>query len=207
MIKFKNRVFNDYEIDFANGHIINNITNEILEQFFIKNSNYLHVKIKTKKNRTRMIPVHNIICHTYYGFKEGFEVHHVNEIKTDNRIENLVYITHNEHSGITGANNFKKVWDQKRQFMLKCCSDAGKKSMKNATKEFHSKGGKAGYFALENYWTPEKRKQMGKKTSVFFKNMIWITDGIKNKRVPKENVDQWIKNGFYPGRSNFHKKH
>ena len=38
------------------------------------------------------------MCHSFFGYKEGFDIHHLNECKTDNRLENLVYLTHAEHT-------------------------------------------------------------------------------------------------------------
>lgn len=41
--------------------------------------------------------VHIMMAHSFYGYKKGFDVHHKNEIKTDNRLQNLVYLTRAEH--------------------------------------------------------------------------------------------------------------
>ena len=37
--------------------------------------------------------VHKMVLHSFYGYKKGFDVHHKNSVRTDNRLENLVYLT------------------------------------------------------------------------------------------------------------------
>lgn len=50
----------------------------------------------TKKNRKRL--VHRVIWEENFGeIPEGYEVHHKNGNKADNRIENLEIITHKKH--------------------------------------------------------------------------------------------------------------
>lgn len=204
MVFYKDRQIQGYYCNFEQGHIIDETTGKAVEQFLLK-KDYLYVKLKTGKNRFRNFQVHKILCHTQYqGHKTGFQVHHINGIKTDNRIQNLVYITHKEHSGITGAQNFKKVWKNQREQMLKYASAAGKKAMAKATRQFHVKGGKAGCKTLIEYWSkPEniqKRKIISEQNSLIMKNRVWINNGVINKRVDKELVSEFINNGFVRGR-------
>lgn len=55
------------------------------------------------------VKVHRIV---YYAFNpdapvEGYDIHHINEVKVDNRLENLVLLTHGEHMRLhhTGEKN------------------------------------------------------------------------------------------------------
>lgn len=41
--------------------------------------------------------VHKMMCHSFFGYKEGFDVHHINENKLDNRLPNLMYLTRADH--------------------------------------------------------------------------------------------------------------
>lgn len=44
--------------------------------------------------------VHVLMCHSFFEYKEGLDVHHKNFDKLDNRLDNLVYLTHAEHTRI-----------------------------------------------------------------------------------------------------------
>jgi rubrerythrin len=63
-----------------------------------------YVQIKTERG---WIKEHTYVIETYIGRRLRAEeaIHHVNEIKTDNRIENLVLMTHGEH---TRLHNLKR---------------------------------------------------------------------------------------------------
>ena len=41
--------------------------------------------------------VHCIIAHTFYGYKPGYDIHHLDENKFNNSLSNLVYLTSEEH--------------------------------------------------------------------------------------------------------------
>lgn len=43
-----------------------------------------------------------------------------------------------------------------------------------------------------------KSKNVGKQNSQY--GTCWITDGKENKKIPKHDIDIWIKNGYYKGR-------
>jgi len=48
--------------------------------------------------KKRQFQVHRLVCAAYIGeMPEGREVNHKNGIKTDNRVENLEYVTHSEN--------------------------------------------------------------------------------------------------------------
>jgi len=58
---------------------------------------YPRVYIGSKKNHKDHL-VHNVIALCYLGEKpEGYQTDHINSIKTDNRLENLQYITQQQN--------------------------------------------------------------------------------------------------------------
>ena len=60
---------------------------------FILHYGYLRVFVSSNNQRTHHF-VHNVIALCYFGEKpEGYQTDHINSIKTDNRVENLQYIT------------------------------------------------------------------------------------------------------------------
>jgi len=63
--------------------------------FNLDKDGYFHVRIgQRKKNHKDHYLVHNVIALCYLGEKsEGYQTDHINSIKTDNRLENLQYIT------------------------------------------------------------------------------------------------------------------
>lgn len=42
--------------------------------------------------------VYVLVMHSHKGYLKGFQIHHLNEDKLDDRLENLVYLTISEHS-------------------------------------------------------------------------------------------------------------
>ena len=45
------------------------------------------------------------MAHSFFGYKKGFDVHHLNQNKTDNRLQNLVYLTRSEHRRLHSIGN------------------------------------------------------------------------------------------------------
>ena len=69
------------------------------------NKGYLKTGINGKK-----VFVHTIIALCYLGIKpEGKQTDHINSIKTDNRVENLQYITASENSMKISTRNGKPI--------------------------------------------------------------------------------------------------
>ncbi len=89
MIRFKDKEFKQWSICPATGDIFDSKTGEVQ---------------KTYVNKGRLIfrrmPVHCIMTHTFYGYKPGYDIHHLDENKLNNSLSNLVYLTHAEHSSL-----------------------------------------------------------------------------------------------------------
>ena len=62
--------------------------------FSLSYNGYPRVFVGSRKNKGVRHYVHNVIALCYLGEKpEGYQTDHINSIKTDNRLENLQYIT------------------------------------------------------------------------------------------------------------------
>ena len=61
--------------------------------FSLSHNGYPYIMIGSRKNNKHYL-VHNVIALCYLGEKpEGYQTDHINSIRTDNRLENLQYIT------------------------------------------------------------------------------------------------------------------
>lgn len=112
----------------------------ILKEKFLSqtknNLGYLHVTIGNSKGSTK---VHRVVCFAFYG-KSNLPVDHINGDKSDNRLENLQYLTNRE--------NIQKYWrgrEKSSKYIGVCYHKASKKWM--ATIQIN---GKAKYLGLYN---------------------------------------------------------
>ena len=65
--------------------------------FSLSHNGYPHVFISSKNKKVHYF-VHNVIALCYLGEKPlGYQTDHINSIKTDNRLENLQYITQQQN--------------------------------------------------------------------------------------------------------------
>lgn len=101
-LKYKNAIIPGFFIDF-DGKIYDANGVEQKQKIY-KCNPYYHFKGKA---------VHVLMAHSFYGYKEGFDIHHLNSIKSDNRLQNLVYLTHKQHSSL--HNKGKKLSDETKE--------------------------------------------------------------------------------------------
>ena len=93
-LKYRNDVIPGYFID-QNGNIYDA---EGVEQELKLYKGQSYYRFKSHA-------VHKMMAHSFYGYKNGYAIHHKNKIKTDNRIQNLVYLTPSEHTKLHNLGN------------------------------------------------------------------------------------------------------
>jgi hypothetical protein len=69
------------------------------DRLFTLSRGYPYIMISSKKNKRVNYLVHNVITLCYFGEKpQGYQTDHINSIRTDNRVENLQYITQQQNT-------------------------------------------------------------------------------------------------------------
>lgn len=72
----------------------------------IGTSGYLYVNC-SKKGKNKTIYIHQAVALAFIGEPNGMDVDHINSIKTDNRLENLRYLSHFENSSRANTGRHK----------------------------------------------------------------------------------------------------
>ena len=116
MIQYKDKIFPDYFIDPITA-VITDSKGEVQK-----------TKIRDGRAYFKRHAVHQWQVHTHIGYKQGFDIHHLDENKMNNSLSNLVYLTHSEHSKIHNKIGKKLSEETKRKL-----SEA-KKNMSEETK-------------------------------------------------------------------------
>lgn len=89
--------FENYVI-FKDGTIINRKTGKVKNQFVKKPKGYLYVSL-CKDGKMKSVYVHRLLAKAFIPNTDSkTEINHINGIKTDNRLENLEWVTPKENS-------------------------------------------------------------------------------------------------------------
>jgi len=78
----------------------NNSTSKKRERILIQEITvfgYCRVRLFNLDGKAKHYAVHRLVAENFIGNIEGFEINHKNEIKTDNRLENLEIVTSKEN--------------------------------------------------------------------------------------------------------------
>ena len=91
MIKFRNRILENYSIDPVTA-VITNDKGEVQKTSIHKDG----------RPYFKCMAIHKIQVHTHIGYKLGMDIHHLDHNKMNNTLSNLVYLTRSEHMKIHG---------------------------------------------------------------------------------------------------------
>lgn len=165
-LKLRNKIYENYLID-ENG-IIYDINGSIQETYIHGGRPYF------KGSR-----IHSLIMHSFVGYKKNMVIHHINGIKNDNSLSNLMYLTNSEHVRLHTKG--------KRYHLGHKHSEEAKQKISEAIKgKKHS----------------EEAKQKMSQSHIGNTNVrgrIWVNDGVLTKRVYPDQIPE----GFVEGRGIF----
>ena len=71
-----------------------------------KNNKYIVVKL-CKDNKSKTFYVHKLMASAFFGGPKGLDVNHKNGIKTDNRLNNIEYVSRSENHKHAYRNGLK----------------------------------------------------------------------------------------------------
>lgn len=172
-----------------------NVEGEI-KQPYGKKDGYQQINLKPYRG----LYVHRLVAQTFIPSPDNkSEVNHINGIKTDNRVENLEWVTHQENikhawrTGLTKGNTGKHFSEEALKHMSEArrgyeVSEETKQRIKES-----NKGKKR---------SEETRKRIGeaKKGNENVKDRIWINNGIENHRIRPEDKQAYLDKGYVLGR-------
>lgn len=78
------------------GYIKNIKTGNLVKQ--LNKSGYLQICVRDNNNKYKNLLVHRAIMMAFVGLRPGLVVNHINNIKSDNRLENLEWVTITENN-------------------------------------------------------------------------------------------------------------
>lgn len=90
--------FENYTL-YEDGRVKNNKTNRFLVTRINKQTGYKEVSFPDKKTKKRIYKLVHRLLGFYFldGYQEGFVINHKNGIRSDNRLENLEWVTQSQN--------------------------------------------------------------------------------------------------------------
>lgn len=175
MIKYKDKIFQEYSIDPVTA-IITNSKGEEQE-----------TKIHRGRPEFKGMSIHVIQAHTHVGWKKGLVIHHIDKNTMNNSLENLVYLTQSEHVAIHNKDKkgFKHSEETKRLF-----------SKKRKGQQSPNKGKKLSDEHKKKLSIACKGNNAGEKNGMYGKRYKWVNNGLEQKYIP---LDEEIPSGFKRG--------
>ena len=177
MIKYKDTILEEFFIDPVTA-IITNSKGEIQKTYINKG-----------RPCFKCHGVHEWQVHTHIGYKEGYDIHHLDENKMNNSLSNLVYLTHSEHMKIHMEGKNHPFYGKHHSEEAKQKISKAMKNMSDETKKKMSKSHKGKTLSEET-----KIKLKGKNT--WTSNTIWVNNGVISKRAKCDEIPE----GFVRGR-------
>ena len=196
MIKFRNLILENYSIDPITA-VITNSKGEVQE-----------TKIRDGRPYFKSMAIHKIQAHTYYGYKKDYDIHHLDENKMNNSLENLVYLTHSEHAKL---HNKGKIFSNEVKIKMSIAHKRENLSEETIRKMSDSQKGKklseetrrkmSDARKRENLSEETRRKLSeagtGERNYMYGKRYKFVNNGIENRYIP---LDEDIPEGFIRGR-------
>lgn len=174
MIRYKDKTLEDYFIDPVTAVITD------------KDGNVQETHLLNGRPFFKSYAVHRIQVYTAYGYKEGYDVHHLDEDKMNNSLANLAYIPKSEHMRLHGLNKTpimlgKHHTEETKHKMSKAhkgyqCSEETRRKLREA-----SSGPNNGHYGKPCSEYVKKcltESNSGNKNGNFGKH--WWTNGVEN---------------------------
>lgn len=135
------------------GQIFSTKRTKLYELTPINKKGYLFVKLYNDDNKRKFIGIHRLVALTFIPEEDlTKEVNHINKNRSDNRVENLEWISHTDNVRYSRQQKLKVIWDNGNIRIFSHVSDFDKEfnwksgNVQKYIREYNSYSKKHGMF-------------------------------------------------------------